>query len=38
MANTFCKSIGVGIGDTFSAKYWYRYWQYFSQVSLTSLE
>jgi len=35
IANTLCKSIGIG--NTLSAKYWYCYWQYFSQVSLTSL-
>ena len=25
------------IHDTFVKKYWYRYWQYFSQVLLTTL-
>ena len=33
----FCKSIGIGIGNTFNVYYWYRYWQYFFHVSLTSL-
>lgn len=33
----FYKIIGIGIGNTFITKYWYRYWQYFKKVSLTTL-
>jgi len=29
--------ISIGIGNTFSAKYWYYYWHYFLKISLTSL-
>jgi len=37
MQKVLAKSIGIGIGNTFSFKYWYCYWQYFLEVLLTTL-